>query len=991
MARRASSSGAVNSTGSPFVGRSEELAHARALLCSDVPSEARVLLVQGEPGVGKTRFIAEVVGHASAHGWEVLEGACFPNDRVSPFAPIVDLIRRRLAQLQPEAREALVRPFLADLAPLLPDLAPADSGWAGHTRPDDSRRRQLFDAFARCFSGSRGPLVLVIDDLHWADAGTLDWLRFLIRTQGAQPLAVIGASRIGEVPPELQRWILELKRQAQLTEIQLQPMTEPEVAELVRMTTGSEWPVALRLAASLNELAEGVPFYVEELLASLPKSGEARAASGRLPPSLEVVVRRRLEGVSPEARTVLMAAAVAGRRFAFQLLQAVTGAEESALLRIVRVLVEAGILEEESEDTFVFRHALFREAVYQDLLVRERRALHRVIAETIHSLSTQLGQDRVDELAFHYASAGVTDRAFFFGCQAGHRALKLHTPAVATQHFSRAIEAHAELGDFPDARPDLFHALIGRGRAHETLGDLDAAHDDYEQALSLASELDVAGLLARAQLQLGAYWAARDYRRAETYLCVAVPLAQASGDLGLQVDSLNRLGNWLVNAAEPGQALPLHREALGLCERLGDGQRVAATLDLLGTAAYIAGDLPASVAYLRRAEQRFRTLDDSEGLAGALTMLVYQAGGFELCTLDATLKDVGRAREVGAEALELSRTIGWRSGEILGLIQLADLLGYQGAYADARDILARATALAADLGHRQWQVAATVLEGRLALDLAQWDRAAHAFSQAAEWADKVASHYWCATAQAGRCLALLGAGDLVATRALLESVGTSDPSHSLGDWWLEFARARVLQASKDYDRALSLLLQLQAAGGQALEAGLAIARVSLDMGQPRDAEARLLSLLRVGERRAALPLVWRCHAWLGWTYRAMDDRERAHLAFTAARRVLEELVQQLPDETERERTLTALTTLLPRGFRLGKVQRRASRLGGLSARELEIARLVANGLTNREIARELVIGERTVESHLSSVLNKLGQRSRRDVARWVQDHELKVS
>src|SRR5262249_27579857 len=230
------------------------------------------------------------------------------------------------------------------------------------------------------------------------------------------------------------------------------------------------------LADLLYTLTEGNPFFVEEILKSLIASGEIFYANGRwqrkelrelqLPCSVQDAVQQRTDQLSESARRVLILAAVAGRRFDFALLQALTQHDEDHLLQLFKELIAAQLVVEESADQFAFRHALTRQAVYADLLVRERKALHHKLAETIERLYAATLEAHLADLAYHFSEAGLWEEALEYAQRAGERAQRLYAPRAAIEQFTRALDAAQHASIIP---PATIYRL--RGRAYETLGD----------------------------------------------------------------------------------------------------------------------------------------------------------------------------------------------------------------------------------------------------------------------------------------------------------------------------------------------------------------------------------------------------------------------------------------------------------------------------------------------------------------------------------------
>ena len=299
-------------------------------------------------------------------------------------------------------------------------------------------------------------------------------------------------------------------------------------------------------------MTEGNPFFVEETLKSLIAAGDIVSAGGQwdavpfsqlhLPLSVQLAVQRRLDQVSEAAREVLTLAAVAGRRFDFDLLQALAGRDEAELVRLIKQLINAQLVVEESADVFAFRHALIRTAVEGDLLARERRALHRAIAEALERLYTDSRDMRLADLAEHFFAGEIWARALEYAQRAGEQAQALYAPRAALKQFNRVIEAAQHMGHGPP-----FEVY----RAHEVLGDFAAALHDYTQALAVARAAGDRGAEWQSLLALGFLWSVRDFTQTGAYFRRALAVAHEMHDQATIGYSLNRLGNWHMMVEQP--------------------------------------------------------------------------------------------------------------------------------------------------------------------------------------------------------------------------------------------------------------------------------------------------------------------------------------------------------------------------------------------------------------------------------------------------------
>jgi DNA-binding CsgD family transcriptional regulator len=1017
------------------------------------------MLVGGEAGLGKSRLIAEAAAYASSHGYRVLTGASFPQDRASPFAPIVDLLRATLANLPPDDAARLARPFARELATLVPDLVPTPRGPAGH--PDDADperdRRQLFVALAHCLVGGSpsppGPICLIVEDLHWCDEASLDFLAFLARGQGRPagrlPLLLLATYRAEDAAPGLRAWLAQLDRARLVEEITLTPLSRDETFQLLTATFGgAQLPVGL--VDAIHELAEGNPFRIEELVGALVAAGEAHPDPGptgeggvwrwnarpvhewRLPRSLYEAVRERLAGVGPPARELLTLAAVVGRRFDFELLQRLAQVDERTLLTLVKELVAAGLVIEESPDRFAFRHALTRQAVYGELLARERLALHRTVAEISEQLYAEALDRHVDDLAYHFSEANAWPKALTYARRAADRARLLYAPRASMAHLSRAIEA---CGHLPEAQPGTLAVLhLERARANDTVGDAPAAIADARVSLDFAHQAGDQRAEWQALIDLGLFWAGRDYARAGPCFDAALDLARSLGDPTLEAHSLNRLGNWRVNAEQPRDALPYHHEALAIFERLGDRAGIAATLDLLGMAAYICADLASSMRYYERAAVLMEELDDRLGLVTCLALLASRGGSYELGSATTDAEDFAAALRDGERAVTLAREIDWPAGEAFALAQLASTLGMLGEYRPALEVADRARAIARSIDHVQWGIAAHAILGALKLDLLAFEQARTHFERALELARRIRSEFWGQVVTGELAWTHIQAGDLDLAAALLaphspaedsrsfaspgsggvdplpcpsegEGQGRrSAPVSSLGERWVVFAHAYLAVARNDPERALRLFDRVTAPSIEpatddgapapprptltprpALGRALALS----ELGRTEEAEALLLGVREIVRRQGARSILWRVQVALGNLHDRAGRTEDAQPAYLAARQIVESFAAELPDPELRDILMRRTLAMLPRAYRpVTRPAPGANRPGGLTARECDVAALIADGRTNREIADLLVLGERTIETHVSNILGKLDVPSRRDIARWASAHGL---
>jgi DNA-binding CsgD family transcriptional regulator len=419
-----------------LVGRSAELARLRALL-DDAASGAVAALVGGDAGVGKSRLVSEVIAIAAGQGFTVLCGQCAEIGDSVPYLPFADAIRTASPEIETAVK---ARPVLARLLP--------DGGEVGYPEADRAAltRQQMFGAVLGLLAelSGRAPVLLVLEDLHWADASTRDLLTFLLRMLHGERVAVIGTYRTDDLYRRhpLRPVVADLLRLPSVISVQLGPLTPSALTEL--LFSISDEPGRLS-AGTVNQIvasSEGNAYYAEELLAALSDTADGARTGPGLPSGLAALLMSRVERVSDAAQLVLRAAAVAGRRSGDDLVRAASGLPDAAYDEAVREAVANQLLVPDGADGYTFRHALLREAVYSDLLPGERTRLHGQLAALLAGVPGAAA-----ELAHHSLASHDVPGAFAASVRAGDEARRLGAPVEAHRHYDQALSLWDRVDD----------------------------------------------------------------------------------------------------------------------------------------------------------------------------------------------------------------------------------------------------------------------------------------------------------------------------------------------------------------------------------------------------------------------------------------------------------------------------------------------------------------------------------------------------------------
>jgi DNA-binding CsgD family transcriptional regulator len=970
------------------VGREREIERLGRLIEQLNAGQGTTVLVTGEAGIGKSRLVAEARARAVSRGVSVLQGAAFELDRSAPYAAITDLLRTFVGGKSPhEVLDAFpAGPSVSAVARLLPAVAawlPSDQSPLSSGANEPPKLLQgLLLAFDQLLDNR--PHLAIVEDVHWADEASLELLLHLARSAPARPLVLILTMRGDDASPTAIEFRETLERQRLIAELALTPLGRSEVEAMVNCILG-DTPRSRNMETILR-LTEGNPFFVEELVRTAVASGRGPLNEGAVgvPRTVQDAVQRRVHRLGGPARQALQVAAVAGRRFDFALLRCVLGIEERELLSIVKELIAAQLVVEDTEDRFAFRHALSRQAVYTDLLGRERRSLHADVFAALEQLADEAGVPALDELSYHAYSAGIWPKTLTYASQAGQRALRMHAPRAAIEHFERAVEAAEKLGQPPDPA-----VVRERGQAHHSLGEFDSARADYDTVLAAATASGDQHLAWESLIDLNLLWSARDYALAGEYAERSLSLARELNDRSCIARSLDRVGNWHMNTGRIMQALAYQQEALAVLESRGDRRGVADTLNLLGmTSAFV--NSAQSADYYTRAIPLSREFDNRQDVVTALIMRVLASGFYYGDTFAPASLDAAQSELDGEEAIRLAQTIDWPAGESFAQWELALWYGMRGHYARAFELASGGLRIAEEIEHRQWIAAALCSFGAVYVDVLLAERARPLLERALEVARELGSLVWAAYATARLAQAFTLERDFAKASAVLEpELRVDTPMETATERQLWCARADLLMARGRAREALEIAERLAATlrAGQVAPrlwilraAGLTALR-SFDSAGPL-----LMEAIQATEAAGLRSQTWRARAAYARLLRLLGRRDEAEQEIQSARTLISELAAPIVDDILRTSFLERAFRHIPRTGLASERRAAKQAFGGLTGREREVAGWIGEGLSNRAIAERLVVSERTIETYASSILAKLGFTARTQIAAWAVTH-----
>jgi DNA-binding CsgD family transcriptional regulator len=984
-----------------LVGRDAEVAQLRAALERAAAGHPAIVVVAGEAGVGKTRLVAELLRNADGLGAVALTGGCLDvGEGVLAYAPMVEALRPLAAAMDSDELERVLGGARAELARLVPELG----AQAGGEQAAPLAPTRLFELLLGVLHrlAERGPVLLVVEDVHWADQSTRDLLGFLARNLRAG-VALVLTYRSDELHRRhpLRPFLAELDRSSRAERLELGRLGRRELAELLAEILDEE--VAPALVGEILARSEGNPFFAEELLA-------AHLEGTKLPLALRDLLLARVETLSEATQRVLEVAAVAGTRVDHQLLAAVVGQDTEELVWLLREAVTRHVLAvAEASGAYVFRHALVQEAIYDDLLPVQRGPLHAAYARALERRIEQRGEvsgarsaTAVErgQLAYHWYAAHDLGQALLSSVQAGQAAESAAALAEAVGHYERALELWDQVPEAAARSPLDRGTLLSRAASAANLAGDDRAVALARLALdgvdAVAEPLRAGALLERLARY---HWTAGDTPQAMAAVEQAVATIPPEPPSEELARALAAQGQLLMLLSHQTDARARCEEAVAIARQINARAVEGHALTTLGTTLGILGHTEAGIADLEQGRDiatELRDVDDL-GRVHANLATVLDMAGRSADAVEVFLAGADVARQFGAlgrygpsllpDAANALLSLGRREEAERVLDEVFDLdLRWPGHWVRPLTIRGTLRLRTGDLAAARADFQRILEEARAPLDPQNATPVFVGLAETAIWDGRLAD-------------ARVAAADG------LEVLATSEEPF----WITELCRTALAVEAAAAEQARARHASVDEQVARDLAAGL-IERARAATTAPNVVptpvvKANLLSAEAEWSRAngPSDPGRWAnsAQAWEALAYpwpagyarwREAEallaqgaPRQAAGTALAKARRLAKGLgARLLTAEIDSLGRRARIELALPAGG--GEPDEPAQEPAtvtdelGLTPREREVLALVAEGRTNREIAEALFISDKTASVHVSNILAKLGVANRGQAA-----------
>ena len=986
---------------SRFVGRQAEMGALKTALTDVLLGHGRLVMLVGEPGIGKTRAAQEIGAFAEARGVSVLWGRCHESQGAPPYWPWVQIVRSYVTGTPPDrirsemgASASDIAEIVTDIKRQMPDLQPSPL----IDDPEQARFR-LFDSITRFLKtvSLSTPLLLILEDLHRADRPSMLLLAFLAREMAESRLLVLGTYSESEISPEhdLSSTLGEVVREPLFQQIRLKGLSEDEVESFVHGAAQTK-PLA-DLAKTVYAKTEGNPFFMTEVVRLLAQDGALGSISSfpepdvsrdglivGIPDSVRLAIGLRVARLSPECHRTLTVASVIGREFGLDELGCLMDGEIGVeLLGAVEEGISARMIEEmpATVGRYQFAHVLIQETLSGELSSVRRAELHARIGEVLEALYSENIEIHVDELAYHFLQGSVIGKAADYALKAGDKASDVYAWEQAIAQYETAAELLEKLEMEPRQQAEVLEKLIlalGMLKGRDFL-------DHTEKASSIYEALGDGLKAGAVHLQASLLWRAGDWEIAHAHAMQAILLLEPEGESEQLAAAYCRAGDVAahLNGPAPG-AIALIERGRDMAQRLGNADEFTlAVTRLAHMLVYHVGELERGLELHNEAWETAKSTNDAAARANV-------AAALSLAHM--SLRDVDNAIQWVKESMEANDRAGKMHSKMVNALVLAQASALSGNVSQALQSLEMARQLARKTGIEIYNVPGPMIVAQPLLDfhLGDWDRAEEGLLECLESGRR--NHIPAVTQEANSALGRLHLEEGEFESARMYFLEAATASEVRGEKTLEIApRAALAQvalaegevdeARAHLNRAQEILLNGQDWRGLAAEVKLSEAALATYEERWEYAAAAFHEASEIN-RRYGLPY-YEARSLTEWGRMCLSRNDRGD------RQQAEDLFNQALDIFQRIQARKMVQKVVALKDQIETMPVNAHTYPDrLTQREVEVLLLIAGGNSNREIAKVLYLSVRTIERHITNIYVKINARGKADATAYALNRDL---
>lgn len=962
-------------TSSAMVGRDQQLGELEKTLDQACAGAGRVVFISGEAGSGKTRLLREFLqrNQRDDHGI-ILEGFCYDEDASVPYAPFIDAMRRFVRGAGVEIVRERAGVWVNELSKIMPELADDEPNQA-NIAEGQLQKHRLFEAIYQTIRPRDGGRcrIITLEDIHWSDQTSQELIRYLARAIDQDPILIICTYRSDELHRRhpLNQLLAHLNREHLLHEIRIPPLTRDDVARMAEVMLRCK--PTHQLIEALYQRTEGNAFFVEETLKTqVDVSQEHMMNNGfSVPETIKANILSRIQHVHDTTLDVLNYAAVVGRRFGFETLRLLTAMSESELLQTLQCLINLRLIDEDDDgEHYRFHHELIREAMYDDLLARDRKIKHREVLGVLEQQTANNGESLLGLLAYHSSQARETNKAAYYAHQAGDQAMTMYAYSEAIKNYDTALDA-VDSDDLA-TRADLAYKIA---EAHTLEGNLRTSINYWLEAQQLYQRLGAVQQVGDTHRRLAwVMWqqGKRDvgYNHAQT----AIHLLEQhppSRELAMAYSVLSQLYMLDDNAES---SIEYGEKSIALARELGDEPLMAHPLNNIGV----------SQVHIGKVDEGIHTLEISLSIAKNAGLVSDVLRAYH--NLSGQFMRLGKTEQaltLFRDGFEYSKRTGWRLAGSL----FRKLIWIELEIGDWHEAQVHLDTMRPQRAEEQPYEALAIQSMQIELWMRQGhvEQAIHLLEQITQSSSAIDNKYYYATLFTLSELYYLNQQPQKA-KPLLDQALVSIPdivcdySLALGDTLI--ACIENNQHSQVHDLIAAIDLAHVEIHSIHEEIGWHSLRGLIAFQQERWHDA-------VGEFGLAVAkaheIKFSFHEARLKRYLLLAQVRTGDMTIHAVLKELEairEIFAALGAKIELARTDAVINQ-----YQVNHAPP-PNRRDELTPREQQVLALLARGMSNRAIAEELVISPKTAEIHVSNILSKLSLSSRAQVAAYVAEQAI---